>query len=167
MPLTPITGNGSARNPAPTKQPPSKTTSPSRSLKRNLRLLPVIPPSGILPLSPAVTTTSWQSHPHPQPPFPISWVKTVSYWLKNAKHVLIIIFVCNVVVLATGPLTARRWLPPLPRLKPMWLRSRKRKRRNHQKKAKQPSSLHTARGLHYSFLCHYGGSLLIRVPGND
>ena len=69
------------------------------------------------------------------------WVKMVSFLLKNVKDILTTIFVCTVVVLATRLLTARERLPPLPRLKPVWLQSRKRKRRNHQKKAKQPSGL--------------------------
>ena len=144
MPSTPITGNGSRRNPTPKNQPPTQTTSPSRSPKRNPRLLPVIPPNGILLLLLAVTTTSRQSCQHPQPPFPISWVKMVSFPLKNVKDILTTIFVGTVVVLVTRPLTARKQLPPLPRLKPVWLQSRKKKRRNHQKKAKQPSGLHTA-----------------------
>ena len=138
MPSTPITGNGSARNPTLTNQPPIKTTSPSRNLKRNLRLLPVIPPSGILLLVPAVTTTSQQSHPHPQPPFPISWEKMVSFLLKNVKDVLTTISVCTVVVLATRPLTARKWPPPLSRLMPVQLQSRKKKRSNHQKRLSSP-----------------------------
>ena len=41
-------------------KPAPKTTSPSRSLKRNLRLLPVIPPSGVLLLLPAATTITSQ-----------------------------------------------------------------------------------------------------------
>ena len=57
------------------------------------------------------------------------------------------ISVCTVVVLATRPLTARKQPPPLPRLKPMWLWSRKKKRRNHQKKAKQPSGLQPPHNL--------------------
>ena len=84
-------------------------------------------------------------------------VKMVSFQQRNIKDVLTTIFVYTVVVLAIRLLTARRQLPPLPRLKPAWLQSGKRKRRN-QKKAKQPSGLHIARELFYPFLCYYGGS---------
>ena len=84
-----------------------------------------------------------------------SFISTSS---NNVKDVSTTISVCTVVVLATRLLTIRKQLPPLPRLKPVWLWSRKNKRRNHQKKAKQPSGLCTAWGLHYSFLCYYGGS---------
>ena len=153
MPLTPITGNGSDKlapkqdNKSQQKSEKKPETSSSNSSKHPLLL-------------PAVTTTSWPSHPHPQPPFLISWVNMVSFLLKNIKDTSTTIFVCTVVVLATRLLTARKWLPPLPRLKPVQLRSRKKRRRNHQKKAMQLSGLHTAWGLHYSFLCHYGGSPL-------
>ena len=56
-----VTGNSSTRNPTLTNQHPTKTTSSSRSPKRNLRLLPVIPPSGILlflPTKPSASSTS-------------------------------------------------------------------------------------------------------------
>ena len=155
MPSAPITENSSTRNPILTNQPPNMTTNPSRSLTRNPRLLPVTPLSGILPFLPAVISKSQQNHQPLKPLFLINWVKTVSSWQR--RIILTAIFVYTVVVLAIKLLTARRQPLPLPWLKPMQLQSRKRKRRKH-KKAKQPSGLCTAKGLHYSFLCHYKGS---------
>ena len=109
------------------KPAPKHDNKSQQKSKKKPRLLPVTPPSRILPLLPAVATTRWPNCLPPEPLFLISWVKMVSFWLRNIKDISTAIFVYTVVVLATRLLTARRQLPPLPRLNPAWLQSRERK----------------------------------------